>query len=179
MSDDGPYRQAQGIQCPQCATVLLASANGDLTCPLGCGEWIPRGLAAERWGDAVTIDGDARLKWRVGRSAVACPVCKEQMARQVHPGWQSQRCPDHGVWFVGNARGLFEHQLAADIARHEEEQQRERARRQVVEAIATLIQRAGRGDHAAIKEIVDRIVTLEQRVAELAAAVEALARAPR
>ena len=68
MSDHAPYRDAATEACPTCATPLVIAGPGELCpCPRGCGEWADAALVAERWGSAIDIDGDPRLRWRSGR----------------------------------------------------------------------------------------------------------------
>lgn len=175
MGDEGPYRQSQGVTCPACATVLLDGKDGARSCPRGCGEWFARRVVDERWGHTVTIDGDPRLKWRVGGTPAPCPVCKQKMTRVVHQAWQSQRCDDHGVWFVRDARAQFERELADDIAvflRGRDAVDRERRDAAALEAtLAELLERVATGDRIAMRALARRLLALEARVAELEAAL--------
>lgn len=172
MTDQGPYRQPDGLACPTCAAVLLARESGERACPKGCGEWVAASLAEQRWGRAVTIDGDPRLKWRVAAASLACPVCKAKATRVVHDGWQSFRCADHGVWFVRDARGRFERTCAAAIAEH-------RAVLERAEAAIAMIRGAVGGDAAAVAALAARLLALEGEVAQLRATVQTLAGLPR
>lgn len=172
MGEEGPYRQAGGVACPACATVMLAADGGGLICPRECGEWVPQEVVDQQWGLVVALDGDARLKWRVGGAPVPCPRCRTPMTRVVHPGWQSQHCPTHGVWFVGKARAAFERDFAHLIARH-------RAYLLKVEQLTTLLRAAGAGDASAMQHVVHRILLLEAKLEHLETTVTGLAAIPR
>jgi len=159
MSD--PYRDAATEACPTCATPLVIARAGELRpCPRGCGEWADAALVAERWGSAIDVDGDPRLRWRSGRAAAPCIVCRKPMRNTVHPSWTVHHCHDHGAWFETDARARFEQQLAARIGQHRAERLEEAQMLELVAAAVT-------GNPAAVRGLANRLLELERALRRL------------
>ncbi len=156
MTEHGPYRAGATEGCPSCAAALTLVAPGELRpCPRGCGEWASVAIVTERWGTAIDLPGDARLRWRAARTTVPCVVCKRPMRDEYHPGWTMHRCGDHGVWFERDARDHFERAQIALIGQH-------RADRMEAAQMLALVADAVAGDPAAVRSLANRLLELER-----------------
>ena len=158
VSEQGPYRDAMTEACPTCAAPLV---HGELReCPAGCGEWAAASIVAERWGRAVDVEGDPRLRWRAQRQPIACVVCRAAMKVVIHPTWQVHRCAEHGVWFARDDRGRFEQQMSPIIGMH-------RAERVEEAQMLALVTAAVASDPAAIRSLASRLLELERALRRL------------
>lgn len=161
MNDQGPYRDAATEACPTCAAPLMGADPGELRrCPAGCGEWAAAALVAERWGRAVDVDGDPRLRWRADRKSQACVLCRAPMTSRVHAGFALHRCTDHGVWFERDGRARFEQQLAPVIGQHRAEPVEEAQ-------MLALVTDAIAGNPAAARGLANRLMELERALRRL------------
>lgn len=161
MLDQGPYRDAATETCPACATALVIAPPGDARpCPRGCGEWADASLVAERWGRAIDIDGDPRLRWRGGRKALPCVLCAQPMRNTVHATWAIHHCHGHGAWFEGDGRPRFEQHFAAIIGQHRAERLEEA---QMLELVADAVT----GNPAAVRGLANRLLELERALRRL------------
>jgi hypothetical protein len=115
----------------------------------------PHPIVSDRWGTAIDLPGDARLRWRAARTTVPCVVCKRPMRDEYHPAWTMHRCGDHGVWFERDAREHFERAQIALIGQH-------RADRMEAAQMLALVTDDVAGDPAAVRSLANRLLELER-----------------
>ena len=158
MSD--PYRSASTEGCPECATPLLApDEHGVRACANNCGQWAASPVIDRRWGPAMAIRDDPRLRWR-GKPPFACVVCRAPTRRRMQEQCTYYVCDEHGVWFHRDSLARFESLFAPTISAY-------RAGLARIDAMAALLGRVRDGDAAAIGELARRWVALERRVHEV------------
>ncbi len=168
MDGQGPYRQAGSAACPVCAAPL-GPGDGLAGCPAGCGEWASAAVVDARWGDALDLDGDTRLRWTAAPAPLPCVGCGAPMMRGTHAVWGLHRCRAHGVWFAPAARASFEASQAEAIDAHV-------AHRARVHALAEVLRAAIAGDPAAAVAIATQLLELQRQVDRLQRTVDELRR---
>jgi hypothetical protein len=154
-----PYREPGGTPCPRCETPLLREHDDELPCGNGCGTWV--GNARIR----IVPDALRTLSRGAPGGATALPftrclVCKLSL-NELYRGDRDVlvlgQCLEHGIWIEGADLATFETHYGPAIDAHRRE----------VERVALERERAPVPLPDLVRQLVQRITRLEDRVAEL------------
>lgn len=159
-----PYREAEILfPCPRCDASLARDERGRRAhCLNGCGDYVLAAGIPELFGEDLQNARKSSMWWKA--SATSCPDCKAAMTAMTLGDKTFYRCGHHGLWFDGQRAGGAQLPQLVAAARHKAAREH---RDLLAQDIERLLDGLLRHREDVVRELVTRLVTVEQRNRDL------------